>query len=59
VAILPRYFVERDLAAGSLRAPLPSARLHSDHFRLIWRAGNEHQEEIRRLARELRRIPLR
>jgi LysR family glycine cleavage system transcriptional activator len=59
VAILPRYFVQRDLAEGALRALLPGAKLHSDHFRLIWRAGHEHQEEIRRLARELRRIPLR
>jgi DNA-binding transcriptional LysR family regulator len=59
IAILPRYFVQRDLAGGSLRALLPGAQLHSDHFRLIWRAGHEHQEEIRRLARELRRIPLR
>jgi LysR family glycine cleavage system transcriptional activator len=59
VAILPRYFVQRDLADGALRALLPGARLHSDHFRLIWRSGHEHQEEIRRLARELRRIPLR
>jgi DNA-binding transcriptional LysR family regulator len=59
VAILPRYFVQGDLEAGSLRAILPRAKLHSDYFRLIWRAGHEHEEEIRRLARELRRIPLR
>jgi DNA-binding transcriptional LysR family regulator len=59
VAILPRYFIQRDLKAGALRALLPRARLHSDYFRLIWRAGHEHQEEIRQLAEELRRTPLR
>ena len=59
VAILPRYFVERDLDEGGLQALLPRAKLHSDYFRLIWRAGHEQEQEIRRLAKELRRIPLR
>jgi DNA-binding transcriptional LysR family regulator len=59
IAILPRYFVQRDLKAGTLSAVLPRAKLNSDYFRLIWRSGHEHQEEIRRLAKELRRIPLR
>lgn len=59
VAILPRYFVQEDLSAGTLRGILPRARLHSDYFRLIWRDGHEQEEEIRRLAKELRRIPLR
>jgi LysR family glycine cleavage system transcriptional activator len=59
IAILPRYFVRQDLKSGALKTVLPRARLNSDYFRLIWRSGHEHQDEIRRLARELRRIPLR
>jgi LysR family glycine cleavage system transcriptional activator len=59
VAVLPRYFVESDLQSGALVRLLPRATLHDDYFRLIWRGGHEHEEEIRRLARDLRRIPLR
>jgi LysR family glycine cleavage system transcriptional activator len=59
IAILPRYFVKQDLKSGGLSVVLPRATLNSDYFRLIWRSGHEHQEEIRRLAKELRRISLR
>src|SRR5262245_47529249 len=40
VAVLPRYFIARDLAAGRLVRLMPRVRLRSDSFRLIWRAGH-------------------
>ncbi len=58
VAVLPRYFVERDLASGRLTRILPRARLQRDAFRLIWRAGHPRNLELRRLAAELAAIPL-
>jgi DNA-binding transcriptional LysR family regulator len=58
VAVLPRYFVERDLANGALREPLPKLALQHDHFRLIWRVGHQHESELRQLAKELRNIAL-
>jgi DNA-binding transcriptional LysR family regulator len=57
-AVLPRYFVERELADGSLRELMPKTTLQHDHFRLIWRAGHPYEDEIRQLAKELRSIPL-
>jgi LysR family glycine cleavage system transcriptional activator len=59
VAVLPRYFVEQDLAAGALTELFPKTELEHDFFRLIWRAGHQHEDEIRNLANELRAIPLR
>jgi LysR family transcriptional regulator, glycine cleavage system transcriptional activator len=58
LAVLPHYFIDRDLAAGRLRQPLPRSTLQHDHFRLIWRGGHQREEEIRQLADELRQIPL-
>jgi len=58
VAVLPRYFVERDLAAGTLRALMPRASLHHDFFRLLWRTDHQREDDIRQLADELRRLPL-
>jgi LysR family transcriptional regulator, glycine cleavage system transcriptional activator len=59
VAVLPRYFVEHDLEEGALVQLMPKTELQHDFFRLIWRAGHPHEDEIRRLAAELRAIPLR
>jgi LysR family glycine cleavage system transcriptional activator len=58
VAVLPVYFIRRELASGKLRQPMPAARLEHDHFRLLWRLGHPREGEIRKLADELRRIPL-
>ncbi len=59
VAVLPRYFVEDDLAAGRLRAILPEHPMTSDVFRLTWRSGHPRAGDLLRLAEELRQIPLR
>lgn len=58
VAVLPRYFVAPDLAAGTLTTLLPEVALASDQFRLIWRRGHPLQGELLGLAAELRAIPL-
>jgi LysR family glycine cleavage system transcriptional activator len=58
VAVLPLYYIGRDLARGTLRRLMPNARLQHDHFRLLWRAGHQRESEIRALAVELRRMPL-
>jgi LysR family glycine cleavage system transcriptional activator len=59
VAVLPRYFATPELRARRLCEPLPEARLFSDHFRLIWRPDHPREAELRTLAAELRRRPLR
>lgn len=59
VTVLPHYFVEEDLAAGTLVALCPSLRLREDAFRLVWRRGHPRARELQRLAGELRSRPLR
>jgi LysR family transcriptional regulator, glycine cleavage system transcriptional activator len=59
VAVLPRYFIARDVAAGRLVVLLPGVRPRSDSFRLVWRAGHPHEAELIALAAELRERPLR
>jgi DNA-binding transcriptional LysR family regulator len=59
VAVLPRYFVARDLAGRRLRQLFPNTKLPSDWFRLIFRAGQPRERELRELAAELAKIPLR
>lgn len=58
VAVLPRYFVARDLAAGRLSRILPRARLQRDAFRLVWRAGHPREADLRALATRLAARPL-
>lgn len=59
VAVLPRYFVGPDLAAGRLRELLPEVQPRSDAFRLVWRSGDPREEELQALAEHLRAMPLR
>jgi LysR family transcriptional regulator, glycine cleavage system transcriptional activator len=59
VAVLPRYFVEGDLAKGRLVRLMPRARLRSDSFRLIWLKGHPRAAELVQLAADLREHPLR
>ena len=59
VAVLPRYFVEPDLAAGRLVQLLPKVALPTDVFRLVFRAGTAREAELRRLAAELQGVALR
>jgi DNA-binding transcriptional LysR family regulator len=59
VAVLPRYFIAPDLAAGRLVALMPRVRPRSDSFRLVWRAGHPREPELIALGTELRAMPLR
>jgi DNA-binding transcriptional LysR family regulator len=59
LAVLPRYFVFRDLARRRLVQILPSVQLQRDAFRMIWRTGHAREAELRQLAAELARLPLR
>ena len=59
LAVLPRYFVARDLDARRLRVLFPGTKLPSDWFRLIFRSGQPREAELRALAAELAKIPLR
>jgi DNA-binding transcriptional LysR family regulator len=59
VAVLPRYFIAGDLAAGRLVSLMPRVKPRSDAFRLVWRAGHPREAELIALAAELRARPLR
>lgn len=58
VGVLPRYFVEPDLAAGRLAALFPETVLPTDRFRLIWRADDPLADALHALADALRQRPL-
>lgn len=58
VAVLPRYFIERDLRARRLVRILPRTQLQRDAFRLVWRAGHAREPDLRLLAGELAQLPL-
>lgn len=58
VAVLPRYFVEKDLAARRLVPLLPRVKPRTDTFRLVWRADHPRERELMLLADELRALPL-
>lgn len=59
VAVLPRYFVAPDLAAGRLVEPHPDTPLQPDRFRLVWRRDHPLAPELRALGETLRTFPLR
>lgn len=59
VAVLPAYFVAKDLREGRLRRLLPRLKLPEDHFRLVWLRGHPRSAAIERLAEELKALPLR
>lgn len=58
IAVLPRYFVDDDLAQGRLLHLLPHAPIGRDHFRLVWRANHPREAELVALAERLRATPL-
>lgn len=58
VAVLPEYFVQRDLELGTLIDLSPERTLTDDVFRLIWRRGHPLEERLRALGRELHDLPL-
>lgn len=59
VAVLPRYFVGEDLAAGRLVELLPALDLPTDWFRLVWRADHPRAPDLEALGGELQALPLR
>lgn len=58
VCVLPRYFVDEDLAKKRLVPVLPRARLGHDFFRLVFRADDPRRELLEDVARRLKRRPL-
>ncbi|MGE0870518.1 MAG: LysR family transcriptional regulator [Kofleriaceae bacterium] len=58
VAVLPKYFVDRDLRAERLVRLVPKVKLARDAFRLIWRVGHPREPALRQLAEDLAAIPL-
>jgi DNA-binding transcriptional LysR family regulator len=59
VAVLPRYLVEADLAAGRLRIVLPRVRPLHDYFRLIFRADDPRAALYHALGDLMAAVPLR
>ena len=59
VAVLPRYFITRELAKKQMVALMPRVKLRSDSFRLVWRAGHPREAELMALGADLREHPLR
>ena len=59
VAVLPHYFVEKDLRRGRLVPILPSVKLPIDWFRRLWREGHPREAALRTLAEDLVARPLR
>lgn len=59
VAVLPRYSIEADLKAGRLVTLLPKVKLRTDWFRLVWKTPHPREGDLRQLAQELARLPLR
>jgi LysR family glycine cleavage system transcriptional activator len=59
VAVLPRYFVERDLEKKALARALPKITPAHDHFRLIFRGDDPRRVVYEGLAKVLAEEPLR
>lgn len=58
VAVLPKYFTNRELAEKSLIRLFRNTRLKTDAFRLVWRESHPRSDDLHALARELQKIPL-
>ena len=59
VAVLPEYFVARDLGARRLKRILPRQRILEDSFRVYFRGDDPRRALFESLAETLRREPLR
>ena len=59
VAVLPRYLVAGDLAAGKLAPILPKVTLLHDYFRLVFRADDPRREIYERIAARMAAAALR
>ncbi len=58
VAVLPAYFVSKELSRGLLKRILPKVKPRSDHFRLVYRSNDPRSTLFESLARRMRKIPL-
>jgi DNA-binding transcriptional LysR family regulator len=58
VAVLPAYFVERDIARGRLSRIMPRVAMPVDWFRLVWHQHHPRQDAFHELAGELSALPL-
>jgi DNA-binding transcriptional LysR family regulator len=58
VAVLPRYLVEKDLAARSMKRILPAIEPLHDWFRLIFRADDARRSVYENLAATMVEAPL-
>ncbi len=58
VAVLPYYFVERDLARERLTQIMPRVTMPVDWFRLVWHKDHPRQDALHELAGELSEFPL-
>jgi LysR family transcriptional regulator, glycine cleavage system transcriptional activator len=58
VAVLPEYFVQKDLARGRLQRVFPEVTPLHDLFRLVFRASDPRRAIFESLAGELAQVPL-
>ncbi len=58
VAVLPAYYVAKDLAAHRLRELFPKVRPLTDWFRLVFRADDPRRAHYEQLARTMNEIAL-
>lgn len=59
VAVLPRYLVDGAIRRRELRVLLPAVKPLSDHFRLVYRAGDPRAPLFEAIAAAMLRAPLR
>jgi LysR family transcriptional regulator, glycine cleavage system transcriptional activator len=59
VAVLPEYFVAKDLARGKLVQVFPRVTPLADHFRLVFRADDPRRSLYEAMALTMAGIPLR
>jgi DNA-binding transcriptional LysR family regulator len=58
LAVLPLFFVRKDLASRKLVRLMPGTKLPRDWLRMVWRQGQPHETRLRELASELSERPL-
>jgi DNA-binding transcriptional LysR family regulator len=58
VAVLPEYFVTKDLEARRLTRVFPASRLLFDHFRLVFRANDPRRPVFDLIGEALAKAPL-
>lgn len=59
IAVLPRYFISRDLKEGRLMRIMSHDPMRDDQIRLVWRKDHVRGEALHELGLELMRLKLR